>query len=122
MDTGNLGPLQEQLVLLSTEPALQLPPEGFESSDFLVEWGSLVQARLLALWAPTGEAELGKGTVLGLRFSGAWRRLKICHPLETGVWEDVVQSWSCEHTGVFKAVGVGDITIGKHFPSQTRAL
>lgn len=61
---------------------------------------------------------MGKGVLLSLRFSGAWRRVGMCLTLELGGWssrEDVVQSWSCEHTGVFKAGGMDDITTGKQF-------
>lgn len=49
--------------------------------------------RLLALWAPI--EGLFRPEVLG--------GMKIFLPLEIGEWEDMVQSWSYEHTGVFKA-------------------
>jgi hypothetical protein len=47
----NSGPLQEQQVLLTTEPSLQLPPHFFEAWSLtgieLTKW-----ARLAAQWAP----------------------------------------------------------------------
>lgn len=62
---------------------------------------------------------LGKGVLLGLRFSGTWRRVGMCLTLEIGGWSSLGSMWY--KVGIvstleyLKLGGMDDIITGKQF-------